>query len=490
MFYLFLKKKLNSVSKIPSVKRRKSVKNRFLKALFCVLTVILLVSACGVRSANDYHPDDSYTDAVVARAGTFSGTFRIKTEASESLTLDPESSVSSLRADAMIMRYEEVEKLFSCTIEARQVRTGNITSTMMASTAAARNYADIFQLSAANIYDMYKGGYLTFAQNLDEFDISDEKWGFEGQKEMMTFRPGETYGFRNLYWAAPLPSVSGVLYYNSEILDRNVQPLPAELYERGEWTWNAFAEICKNVTHYIFDRQGTFAFVTPTAEFPAIIHAAINSNGGRRLSYDPATGYKCEYRNSNTIDALDWLGKLVRENKISYDIESSASDRPDVEAFVNFYTAFLVSDSSVGFSESEMFPMYTFGDTFRWTEFPAGPAFSGETTAYYSSTDQFLAISNTTDIGLTGKILNALFEPLAGETESSWKEYIERNFFFFSEDYERYENMIKHAVSDDSVLTMKTNLSEDDIFAAVIDGVQQPSEATERLEPAIEELAG
>jgi ABC-type glycerol-3-phosphate transport system substrate-binding protein len=466
------------------------VKNIVFRLFLCALLIIFSLSACDVRSADAYHPNDSYTDSVVTKAGTFSGIFRIKTEASDSLTLDPDSSVSSVRADAMKARYEEVEKLFNCTIEARQVKTGNIASTMMASTAAARNYADIFQLSAASIYDMYKGGYLTYAQNLEEFDITDEKWGYDGQKDMMTFRQGETYGFRNLYWAAPLASVSGVLYYNSDILYQNVQPIPAELYEQGEWTWDAFSDICLAVTHFVSDRQGTFAFVTPTAEYPAIIHAAINSNGGRRLSYDPVTGYKCEYMNYNTIDALQWLGELVRNNRITYTIENSASERPEVEAFVNFYTAFLVSDSSVGFSDDEMFPMYTFAESFRWTEFPAGPDFSGKTTAYYSMNDQFLAISNTVDIGITGKILNALFEPLDKEDDNGWKEYVERNFFFYSEDYERYENMIKNAVSDDSLLTMKTNLSENDIFAAVIDGVKTPKEATEQLISVIEGLAG
>ena len=466
------------------------MKKTVLRFLAIAFLLVFTLSACDVRSANAYHPNDSYTDAVVTRAGTFSGVFRIKTEASESLTLDPDSSVSSVSGDAIRERYEEVEKLFNCTIEARQVKTGNIASTMMASTAAARNYADIFQMSASGIYDMYKGGYLTYAQNLDEFDVNDEKWGFEGHKSMMTFRDGETYGFRNQYWAAPLPSVSGVLYYNSGILDENVQPLPAELYEQDEWTWDAFADICNSVTHHVSDRQGTFAFVTPTADFPEIIHAAINSNGGRRLSYDSVTGYKCEYMNWNTINALQWLGELVRNNKITYDPENSVSERADVEAFVNFYTAFLVSDSSVGFSEDEMFPLYTFEENFRWTEFPKGPMFEGKTTAYYSTTDQFLAISNTVDIGITGKILNALFEPLGGEDENGWKEYIERNFFFFSEDYERYENMIKNAVSDDSLLTMKTNLSENDVFAAVIDGVKTPKEATEQLISVIEGLAG
>ncbi|MBQ4628136.1 MAG: hypothetical protein IJB44_03560, partial [Clostridia bacterium] len=175
----------------------------FAKFLICIFVISLMTSACSVQSADGYHPNDSFTDKVVTKAGTFSGVFRIKTEASDSLTLDPDSSVSSVRSEAMKARYAEIEDLFDCTVEAKQVKDGSITTTMMASTAAARNYADIFQLSAEHIYNMYKGGYLTYAQNLEEFDITDEKWGYEGQKEMMTFAEGQTYGFRNMYWAAP-----------------------------------------------------------------------------------------------------------------------------------------------------------------------------------------------------------------------------------------------------------------------------------------------
>lgn len=462
----------------------------FAKFLICIFVISLMTSACSVQSADGYHPNDSFTDKVVTKAGTFSGVFRIKTEASDSLTLDPDSSVSSVRSEAMKARYAEIEDLFDCTVEAKQVKDGSITTTMMASTAAARNYADIFQLSAEHIYNMYKGGYLTYAQNLEEFDITDEKWGYDGQKEMMTFAEGQTYGFRNMYWAAPLPSVSGILYYNADLIAQNVMPSPAELYENDNWDWEHFAQICIGVTNHIADRQGTYAFVTPTSEFPSIIHAAVNSNSGKRLYPDGNGGYKCGYMDWNTLDALEWLGDLVRENKITYDIQDSASKNPDVEAFVNFYTTFLVSDSSVGFSDSEYFPLYSFEDDFRWIEFPKGPNFTGKTTAYYSSSDQFLALSNTVDIGIVGKILNAMFEPLEDEDEDGWKDYIERNFFFYEEDFELYEKMLKYASSDYSVMTIRTNLSINDLFAAVIDGVKTPKEATEQLVPVVEGLAG
>ena len=83
-----------------------------------------------------------------------------------------------------------------------------------------------------------------------------------------------------------------------------------------------------------------------------------------------------------------------------------------------------------------------------------------------------------------------MFEPLEDEDEDGWKDYIERNFFFYEEDFELYEKMLKYASSDYSVMTIRTNLSINDLFAAVIDGVKTPKEATEQLVPVVEGLAG
>ena len=83
-----------------------------------------------------------------------------------------------------------------------------------------------------------------------------------------------------------------------------------------------------------------------------------------------------------------------------------------------------------------------------------------------------------------------MFEPLEDEDTDGWKDYIERNFFFHEEDFEFYLKMIKNAKTDFSVLTTKTNLTVDDLFGAVIDGIKTPKEATEQLVPVIEGLLG
>jgi len=455
------------------------------------LTVLLcmILSACSVQSADSYDKNDKYTDDVVTGSGTFSGTFRIKTEAKETLSLDPTVSGSTVRGDEILQRYSEIEDKYDCTVTAEQVKSGVIMTTMMASTAAARTFADIFQLSASGIFSMYKGGYLTYAQNLSGIDVSSEKWGSDGAKEMMTFEDGKTYGIRNAYWAAPIQSVSGVLYYNDDLIVKNNVVSPYEYYENGKWNWNNFEDICLAVTQTIEDKQSTYAFARPTSDYPAFIYAALASNGSKRLE-KTSSGYKCTYTDEKTLKAFDWMKKLVIEDKVSYTLREDELTDLDVEAFTNFYTVFLVGNSSIGISDDETYPLYTFGENFRWIEFPKGPDFEGKTSAYYSADDWFIAFSNTIDTDKGGNIVNDLFEPLGDENSDDWKYFISRNYFFYDGDYDIFENMLTNAKSDYSVLTQNSILAETDIFAAIVDGVKTPIEGTTMISTAIEELAG
>ena len=122
----FLKIKINLKKGPVYIKMRHRI---FAKFCFCVLALAVLTSACSVQSAYGYHPNDSYTDKVETKAGTFSGVFRIKTEASDSLTLDPHSSVSSTRSEAMIARYEQIEWQPTMQLNESERGTGGFGST-------------------------------------------------------------------------------------------------------------------------------------------------------------------------------------------------------------------------------------------------------------------------------------------------------------------------------------------------------------------------
>lgn len=460
------------------------------KILLALLASALMLSAvsCGANSGNNSGTVVEKTPVDVEMEQNIGGSFIIKTESTAQLSLVPDGS-DDVRNDLVDYRYREVSARFNCTVSASVVPEDSIVTNLATAAAASGTYADLVELSAAQIYDLYKGGYLTAAQDVAGMDISDEKWGFEGQKEMMTFGDGKTYGFRNTYWAMPIQNVSNILFYNDDLISKNMLTSPYEYYENGSWNWAAFEDICINITQNTNDLQSVYGFMIPTADYPDLIHAAIYSNGGQRLKEDEDGRYVCGYYDSKTMEALDWVNELVTKEQVCYVPGNLDSvDNVDIMSFTDQYTAFLVSDSYTGFYGGDAYPLSVLEDGFRWIEFPEGKGFDGETTAFYTKDDSFLALSKGFKADTKGVVLNAIFEPLDGEDTESWKDFLSMNYFFYEEDSELYFDILKTAVSDYSVLTLNTNDSIDDIFVGVVNGQKSAREAVEMLEPVVSGL--
>lgn len=460
------------------------------KLIVSLITVAFLFSVVScVGSGNSVTDDEGFHNNSDLESNV-GGTFIIKTESEAQLSLVPSDNDDS-RMELIESRYRDILARFNCKISASVVANGSIASNMITASAVSGTYADLIELSAGQIYDLYKGGYLTSIQDVEAIDIDDEKWGFEEQKNVMTFGDGKIYGFRNTYWAAPLQDISGVLFYNEDIILKNMLTSPYDYYESGEWNWTAFEYICKGVTQNINDLQGVYGFMIPSAEYPEFIHAAIYSNGGQRLKKDSGGKYVGGYNDSNTIEALEWVADLVNKEKVCYmpGNLSSGSD-VDIMSFTDRYTVFLVSNSYTGFSGVATYPLSVLETGFRWIEFPRGSGFEGETTVYYTENDSFLALAKSFDSEKKGVVLDALFEPLDGENSEDWKKFMNDNYFFYEEDSEFYYYALEHAVSDFSILTQNVNKSIDDVFESVITGRKTAKEAVETLEPVITGLIG
>lgn len=459
------------------------MKKILLTILISVLTFTSVSCGSGSGSVIDEKPPID-----VELEQDIGGSFVIKTESTAQLSLVPSSS-DDVRNELVDYRYREVAARFNCNVSASIVPENTIVSNLATATAVSGIYADLVELSAEQIYDLYRGGYLTAAQDVIGMDIDDGKWGYDGQKAMMTFGDGKTYGFRNVYWAMPLQNVSNILFYNDEIIAKNMLTSPYEYYENGLWNWDSFETICKGVTQTVNDLQSVYAFMLPTAKYPDFIHAAVYSNGGQRLKYDEDGRLVCGYFDFKTMEALDWVADLVNKEKVCYvpgNLE--AVNNVDVMSFTDQYTAFLVSDSYTGFYGGSAYPLSVLEDGFRWIEFPKGPDFKGKTTAFYDKNDSFLALSKGFKSDVKGVVLNAIFEPLDGEDTESWKDFMGMNYFFFEEDADLYFDILQSAVSDYSVLTVNTNDSINDIFESVISGKKTSKEAVEMLEPVVSGL--
>lgn len=456
------------------------------KLLLCFAAAAVLFASV---SCSGNVPSDGENNSSVEIERDLGGiSFVIKTESAESASLVPSSS-GNAKSDDVAARYSNVSARFNCRVSASYTEPGTLVSNLATATSISGVYADLIELSAGDIYNLYKGGYLTALQALAEFDLSDGKWGGENLREMMTFGDGNTYGFRSVYWGIPVWSVSDVLFYNEKLISANSLKSPYEYYENGEWNWSAFEDICVAVTKDVSDAQGVYGFMRPSTAYPALIHAAIYSNGGKRLASTSGNAYTCGYNDEKTIKALEWVYKLVNKDKVCYTpAQNSDSTTIDIMSFTDKYTVFLVSDSYAGIYEGTGYPLAVFEDGFRWIEFPKGTGFTGKTTAFYTKDDMFLALSKGTDASKSGIILNALFEPLDGDDTESWKSWLSSNYFFYPEDCELYTSMLNSAVSDGSLLTQNTNNSENDVFEKVMNGQTSAQAAVETLEPVISGL--
>ncbi len=83
-----------------------------------------------------------------------------------------------------------------------------------------------------------KGLFLPVDEYLEETDyvskhLSEQAYGFEGK----------TYGF-----AQKCRSVPFVILYNKTLFENNGVKTPTEYYEEGNWTWDTFREVAKEMT--------------------------------------------------------------------------------------------------------------------------------------------------------------------------------------------------------------------------------------------------
>jgi hypothetical protein len=84
-----------------------------------------------------------------------------------------------------------------------------------------------------------------------------------------------------------------------------------------------------------------------------------------------------------------------------------------------------------------------------------------------------------------GSIINAIFDPLEGEDENSWKTYLNKNYFFYEQDFNSYLKMLQNAKSDDSLKTLSIESNLNGVLGMVVQGYKTPKEAVSEIESVI-----
>ena len=215
-------------------------------------------------------------------------------------------------------------------------------------------------MSAGLMYDL---------STLDCLDFSEAKW-VNGVDKMYTI------GTKINCMSGETIEPKGGMYFNKRLLfEAGIDPQSIyDLQESGEWTWDKFEELCKQIkadtdNDGVIDR---YAMVNFGSTF---INEAVASNNAHFINKDANGKLFNALETNETLDALNWAVRMMAEY-----------DRPQLEgeewnywqqAFINGEGAFIAGETyQAGGDWKDM------EDDFGFVCFPKGPNATDYTNVY------------------------------------------------------------------------------------------------------------
>jgi len=197
-----------------------------------------------------------------------------------------------------------VEELFNISFEDTIIGYDDVLPTLTSTVAAGSPFADVVMLSGWMQLSAVQGNLIqNFADvNLPESDILG---GGQVYGQVITDDLGGIWAIR---WNSinTGPAMIGV---NLDIINAIGAQNPVDLYEAGQWTWDAALEIMRLATTGDGTRFGLACQPTDLA-----LHF-IAANDGRMVTPDLNYGFDM----ANTIEALEFMEQIFSERLWSYD---------------------------------------------------------------------------------------------------------------------------------------------------------------------------
>lgn len=441
------------------------------KYFLLALAAVFMLSFVGCSYDPNASDDDVLPDDYKPSAEGY--TYTILSDLRSMKSLCDTSSDSEI-SDKLKKHYETIEKELGCTISL-QITTDTIESDVFRTSAGKSGRADLLETDASTVSRLLDGGYLTSLEDMG-LDSSDEKFGLASQKAFFE-KDGKTYGFFPLLLGVSAPTYSYALYYNESLVKKYSGEDIAVLSENGNWTREKFSEIAKAVTTDDAGRK-TYAFVTPTTEFPEFIDAALYSSGQTAVKNG-----KCGYEKYPTLNTVDWIKKMVSTDRVTL---SASGDYADILNFAEGNTAFLVSSVRTGLSMNSDFPQQSLGKDLRLTSFPgmsSGASF-GKNDTFYAITTQ--GKKNRSDSAI---ILDRICSLMEGDDSDSWKKEAETTYFFENSDFSTYITNLETAGNDGLLDIPDFADALHEAWTLVVRGSKSTAQAYEEIENVINGLA-
>ncbi|MDD2361517.1 MAG: extracellular solute-binding protein [Oscillospiraceae bacterium] len=248
-------------------------------------------------------PSTGGTKAPVREVDLKGRTIKIGTVFSEEYNQEPGQSVYS---DLFRQKEIEVENMFNCKIEFVRIAPGSVETIIANAVQANSAPYDLVEADIASVRNLSRAKALIDQKTLSAINLNDKRF-IKAVNDSYTFN-GKVFGsgFEN-------GSITGVLF-NKRILQANKQPDIYKLYDKGEWTFEAFRQIAKaTTTPYKDDKTRDVYGITGATN---IIGLALTSNAGATVSRNSSGKYVIDMASEKGVDAMNWVRQLMFEDSV------------------------------------------------------------------------------------------------------------------------------------------------------------------------------
>ena len=149
--------------------------------------------------------------------------------------------------DFVAKTIEKYEKEYNCKVTFRS-GSWNTRATEIANYVNAGKSPDVIVGTVAEDYPLYASSGLLETIDMKSFDINNSKIDSATTKEVFTWN-GKTFAIGAF-------AETEVMVYNKTLIEDMGYETPLELYRKGQWTWDAFRKLAKNMS-YDTDSDGT-----------------------------------------------------------------------------------------------------------------------------------------------------------------------------------------------------------------------------------------
>ena len=387
--------------------------------LFFFLAFMVLAVSCGSQEEESFDVDfqSTFEPDLSGMTFTWGSAWASQMFPTEGFSND---------GDKMRARYREVEKTLDCKINI--VQWENAGNRIMQEAAAGILSLDILDNEThTGPVNLYKANMLVALDDISTIDPYNENFGPIRFRQYGIF-DGKIYGVYQYEWDFP-PEYAGALMYNTEMLSSFGLPVPHELEENGEWTWENYRRYLRDIADGARNSgvEGSFVpHICSNYAFDAFSFMFMNGCQG--------------IENQKGYEALDYMRSLYDEGLYKQD---------DTAVMIkNQMAAILTTESYYGthFHDgyNQNYLPYQ-GYAYGFTTFPYGPNGNDSCVSGFVHIGRRLhyilrySPNDKDDIGI---LFNELFKPI--DETGGWRGSLERQVFYDSRDYDKYRYMLEN----------------------------------------------